>query len=140
MEEWQKDCESNQKIGDIFKKLGPFLILYTEYIKDYKKGLHLINDLNTRNNKFRAVMDEIQVRKYIFYYFELWLNNIFGASIIFYHVKNWFLETCYFPTLGTTWLWKINHDRSYDSDNSKDPSIWNAFQRLSKEAFGRLSR
>ena len=61
MKEWQNDCESKQKIGDIFNRLGRCLILYTEYIKDYKKGLDLINDLNTKNSKFRAVMDEMHV-------------------------------------------------------------------------------
>ena len=65
MKEWQEDCGSNQKIGDIFKTFGPYLILYAEYIKDFEKGLPLINDLYTKNNKLRAVMDEIHVRKYI---------------------------------------------------------------------------
>ena len=66
MKEWQEDCGSNQKIGDIFKTFGPYLILYAEYIKDFEKGLPLINDLYTKNNKLRAVMDEIHVRKNIF--------------------------------------------------------------------------
>ena len=71
MKEWQKDCGSNQKIGDIFKTFGPYLILYAEYIKDFEKGLPLINDLYTKNDKLRAVMDEIHVRKKDIYYFEL---------------------------------------------------------------------
>ena len=71
MKEWHKDCGSNQKIGDIFKILGHYLILYAEYVKDFEKGLALIDDLNKKNDKLRAVMDEIHVRKYIFYYIEL---------------------------------------------------------------------
>ena len=63
---WSKDLEANnsednQKIGDIFIRIGPFLMMYTEYIKDFDKATSLINDTYTKNPKFRAVMDEIHV-------------------------------------------------------------------------------
>ena len=37
MDAWTKDyeinkCDTPQKIGDLFKTLGPFLKMYTEYI------------------------------------------------------------------------------------------------------------
>ena len=66
MEAWSKDYESNdsdksQRIGDIFMKIGPFLLMYTEYIKEFDKSNNLINDTYAKNPKFKAVMDEIQV-------------------------------------------------------------------------------
>ena len=62
MKDWEKKSEEKQKIGDIFKTFGPYLILYAEYIKDFEKGLPLIQDLYSKNHKLRAVMDEIHVR------------------------------------------------------------------------------
>ena len=66
MEAWGKDCESDdcaksQQIGDIFVKIGPFLLMYTEYIKDFDKSNNMITDMYTKNPKFKAVMEEIHV-------------------------------------------------------------------------------
>ena len=66
MEVWSKDCESddcakNQRIGDIFVKIGPFLLMYTEYIKDFDKSNNMISDMYTKNPKFKAIMEEIHV-------------------------------------------------------------------------------
>ena len=63
METWPQESVAKQKIGDIFKTFGPYLILYTEYIKDFEKGLPMINELYCKNQKLKAVMDEIHVRK-----------------------------------------------------------------------------
>ena len=62
MKDWEKKSEEKQTIGWIFKTFGPYLILYAEYIKDFEKGLPLIQDLYSKNHKLRAVMDEIHVR------------------------------------------------------------------------------
>ena len=66
MKAWQKNYDSNdsdksQKIGDIFIKIGPFLLMYTEYIKEFDKSNSMINDTYAKNPKFKAVMEDIQV-------------------------------------------------------------------------------
>jgi hypothetical protein len=66
MDAWSKEyesnyCDKNQKIGDIFIKIGPFLLMYTEYIKEFDKSNDLINETYLKNPKFKAVMEEIHV-------------------------------------------------------------------------------
>ena len=71
MDAWTKDyeinkCDTPQKIGDLFKTLGPFLKMYTEYMKDFTKATDCIDEHYANNPKFKAVMDEIHVRlKYL---------------------------------------------------------------------------
>ena len=55
MKDWEKKSEEKQKIGDIFKTFGPYLILYAEYIKDFEKGLPLIQDLYSKNHKLSSL-------------------------------------------------------------------------------------
>ena len=42
-------------------RYAPFLIMYTEYIKNFDVSMSTINSLYTANKKFAAIMDEIQV-------------------------------------------------------------------------------
>lgn len=43
-------------------RYAPFLIMYTEYIKNFDVSMSTINSLYTANKKFAAIMDEIQVK------------------------------------------------------------------------------
>ena len=51
------------RVGDIMAKLAPFLLLYTEYVKNFDKALALIDRWMSQSAKFAAVIHEIQVRK-----------------------------------------------------------------------------
>lgn len=51
-----------QKIGDVMAKLAPFLLLYTEYIKNYDNAMGMIGKWTSQSPKFAAILQEIQVQ------------------------------------------------------------------------------
>ena len=68
MDAWNKEDDpnkndTNQRIGDIFFNLAPFLKMYTEYIKDFDKATNTINETYEKNKKFKEIMDDIHVSK-----------------------------------------------------------------------------
>jgi len=58
MEKWHSSPE-HQRIGDIMLRYSPFLIMYTEYVKNFDTAMRTINQLYSTNKKFAAIMDDI---------------------------------------------------------------------------------
>ena len=56
-----------RRIGDIMLRYSPFLIMYTEYVKNFDTAMRTINQLYNKNSKFAAIMDTIHVCLFIFY-------------------------------------------------------------------------
>ena len=54
--------EKISKIGDIMKKLTPFLKLYTEYVKNYETANNLLITWRQKNSAFEKHMKEAEVR------------------------------------------------------------------------------
>lgn len=50
------------KIGDIFAKMAPVLIIYTEYANMYQEGLNFYNREKKKNERFAATCDECKAR------------------------------------------------------------------------------
>jgi hypothetical protein len=50
------------KIGDIFSKIAPVLIIYTEYANMYQEGLNFYNREKKKNERFAATCDECKAR------------------------------------------------------------------------------
>ena len=50
-----------RRIGDIMLRYSPFLIMYTEYVKNFDTAMRTINNLYNKNSKFAAIMDTIHV-------------------------------------------------------------------------------
>jgi len=51
--------EDPRRIGDIMLRYSPFLIMYTEYVKNFDTAMRTINNLYNKNSKFAAIMDSI---------------------------------------------------------------------------------
>lgn len=56
MSKWNQES----KIGDIMKKLAPFLKLYTEYVKNFDNAMNIINAMAAKYSRFMTIMDDIQ--------------------------------------------------------------------------------
>ncbi|KAI0211328.1 FYVE, RhoGEF and PH domain-containing protein 2 [Lamellibrachia satsuma] len=52
---WDKD----DRIGDIMKKLAPFLKLSTEYVKQFESALTLVETWQKKSSSFAALLREI---------------------------------------------------------------------------------
>ena len=63
--------EDPRRIGDIMLRYSPFLIMYTEYVKNFDTAMRTINNLYNKNSKFAAIMDSIHVSHFIFINFYL---------------------------------------------------------------------
>ena len=50
-----------EKIGDVMKKLTPFLKLYTEYVKDMHRSYRLVNSYEEKSSAFAAMLKEEKV-------------------------------------------------------------------------------
>ena len=64
MDLWPTGPE-HQRIGDIMARYAPFLIMYTEYVRNFDTAMRTINQLVAGNKKFAALMEEIHVGLYI---------------------------------------------------------------------------
>jgi hypothetical protein len=51
--------DQESKVGDIMKKLAPFLKLYTEYVQNFDKAMDIITSVAAKYPRFMAIMDEI---------------------------------------------------------------------------------
>ncbi|KAH3816374.1 hypothetical protein DPMN_117890 [Dreissena polymorpha] len=60
LEDRMKNWSTQQKISDIMAKLAPFLLLYTEYVKNYDNTMLLINKWTSQSLKFAGILHEIQ--------------------------------------------------------------------------------
>ena len=54
--------EEHLKIGDIMRKLTPYLKLYTDYVKDFQKASALVDYWENKSSAFAAMIREIRVR------------------------------------------------------------------------------
>ncbi|WAR26389.1 FGD4-like protein [Mya arenaria] len=52
--------QSIQRVGDVMAKLAPFLLLYTECVKNYDKALATIAKWTAQSQKFASLLQEIQ--------------------------------------------------------------------------------
>ncbi len=50
-----------EKIGDVMRKLTPFLKLYTEYVKDFQKASALVDTYEEKSSAFAAALKDIRV-------------------------------------------------------------------------------
>lgn len=53
----------NPKVADVFIKKGPYLKLYTTYIKDFEKLTAELEDACNRYPNFKAAVKEFEVTK-----------------------------------------------------------------------------
>ncbi|XP_039179287.1 FYVE, RhoGEF and PH domain-containing protein 2 isoform X4 [Crotalus tigris] len=56
MEGW----DSNPRIGDIIQKVAPFLKMYSEYVKNFDKAMHLITVWSEKALPFQELISNIQ--------------------------------------------------------------------------------
>ncbi|XP_032074932.1 FYVE, RhoGEF and PH domain-containing protein 2 isoform X2 [Thamnophis elegans] len=56
MEDW----DSNPRIGDIIQKVAPFLKMYSEYVKNFDKAMHLITVWSEKALPFQELISNIQ--------------------------------------------------------------------------------
>ena len=68
-----------QKIGDVMAKLAPFLLLYTEYVKNYDTSMSMLGKWTSQSPKFAAIIQEIQVSSLMLYDLT-WLMNSYDLS------------------------------------------------------------
>ena len=54
--------EKYRRIGDIMKKFSPFLKLYTEYVKNFKKATTLVDQYEEKSSAFAAMLKEVRVQ------------------------------------------------------------------------------
>ncbi|XP_070601324.1 FYVE, RhoGEF and PH domain-containing protein 2 isoform X1 [Erythrolamprus reginae] len=59
MEDW----DSNPRIGDIIQKVAPFLKMYSEYVKNFNKAMHLIDVWSEKALPFQELISTIQKRE-----------------------------------------------------------------------------
>lgn len=59
LEERLQNWDSNPRIGDLMRELAPFLKMYTEYVKNYDNGMHLISTWYQKQPRFAAIMDYV---------------------------------------------------------------------------------
>ena len=55
------DRDVKQEIADIFVKKGPFLKLYTSYMKDFSEMCAILDDAMKKIPQFHAVVKEFEV-------------------------------------------------------------------------------
>ena len=53
--------DKDDRIGDIMKKLAPFLKLSTEYVKQFEAALTLVETWQKKSSSFAALLREIAV-------------------------------------------------------------------------------
>ncbi|XP_052780076.1 FYVE, RhoGEF and PH domain-containing protein 4-like isoform X2 [Mya arenaria] len=61
LEDRMKHWQSIQRVGDVMAKLAPFLLLYTECVKNYDKALATIAKWTAQSQKFASLLQEIQM-------------------------------------------------------------------------------
>lgn len=68
-----------QRIADIFVKKGPYLKMYSTYIKEFDKNIALLDEQCKKNTGFAAVVREFEV----FFCYHLMLNVVFFLFLCF---------------------------------------------------------
>lgn len=53
--------DEHSQIADIFLKNGPFLKMYSTYIREFDKNVALLEDQTKKNAAFGAVVKEFEV-------------------------------------------------------------------------------
>lgn len=67
--------EKDPRIADIFVKKGPFLKLYTNYIREFNSMVALLDDTRKKNPDFDNAVTNFEVSKFLAYSFAqcLWV-------------------------------------------------------------------
>ncbi|XP_066922392.1 FYVE, RhoGEF and PH domain-containing protein 4-like isoform X1 [Clytia hemisphaerica] len=60
IEERIKDWEEKEQIGDIFLRLGAFLLLYQEYVKKFDNATSTLSHWLKKSPKFNTIVEELQ--------------------------------------------------------------------------------
>ena len=87
--------EEHLKIGDIMRKLTPYLKLYTDYVKDFQKASALVDYWENKSSAFAAMIREIRVRSLCINLLLYSLHSNFNFSFSFLRnilnlcLKNW---------------------------------------------------
>ena len=55
--------DENAQLADIFLKKGPYLKMYSTYIREFDKNVALLEEQSKRNQAFGAVVREFEVRR-----------------------------------------------------------------------------
>lgn len=55
--------DENAQLADIFLKKGPYLKMYSTYIREFDKNVALLEEQSKRNSAFGAVVREFEVMK-----------------------------------------------------------------------------
>lgn len=61
LEERVSNWTEQQRIADIFVKKGPYLKMYSTYIKEFDKNIALLDEQCRKNAAFAAVVREFEV-------------------------------------------------------------------------------
>lgn len=60
--------EKDPRIADIFVKKGPFLKLYTNYIREFNSMVALLDDTRKKNPDFDHAVTNFEVSKFLTYF------------------------------------------------------------------------
>lgn len=63
--------DENAQLADIFLKKGPYLKMYSTYIREFDKNVTLLEEQSKRNPAFGAVVQEFEVRMHSLNLFSL---------------------------------------------------------------------
>lgn len=56
--------DNNSKVADIFLKKGPYLKMYSTYIREFDKNVALLEEQTKKNPAFGSVVREYEVTKF----------------------------------------------------------------------------
>lgn len=65
LRDWEEQEQQERRIGDIMTSFAPFLKMYAEYVRNFDHATNLISTMSLKSPRFVAIIDEIQVVKYI---------------------------------------------------------------------------
>jgi len=80
--------EADPRLADIFVKKGPFLKMYTSYIKDYESMVSLLDETRHKNPDFDKIATDFEVdtNHYLLPLVFCWFQNIID---LFLKNSNW---------------------------------------------------